>query len=352
VRELDFVAKEIRSHLRQSKANRSIWKESNLQAFSESSSYTMKVAFSEKLIFLFALLQWVAIGAAYYIWVQVIGWIPDGVWHSESQLYDIPLNVFFLLWSFACVAMAAYPISIFTAAMGAAHFLQRKGYPVTITSCMKMALPNSWRLWVFHTIDGWFTVDMILDRLPKRDYFKDAGRRAFKELLYYSWKVGSIGVPPALLLGKGLVEAGKDSVALVKSRLWEVLRLRGGYSLMCWLVGISSYIAAIIFFIQMDDLFESEHPLFSFYLWMGVPILIAVGVVKLFLRPVYVIASAKLYSDLMDERGEKIQIDNLPGKGMNAFVAFLTLAAIILLIFLYREEIGLMDILRVDSGVG
>lgn len=350
--ELDFVAEDVKSLLRESRADRRAWKEENLEAFSGYSSYALRLIFREKEIILFALLQWAAIGMAYYIWVQMLGWIPDEVWQSEAALYDVALNVVFTLWSFACVALAAYPISVLTGAMGAAHFLRRRGYPSTIASCLSLALPNSWKLWVFHTIDGWFTVDMILERLPKRGYFRNAGKRAFKELLYYAWKVGTIGVPAALLSGKGLVDAGKDSVSLVRSRLVDVLRLRGGYSVMCWFVGISAYIGSILFFIRMNGLFQSDHEIFTFYFWMGVPILIAVGLVKLFLRPIYVIASAKLYSDFLDERGERVEIKNLPGRGMSAFVAFMALAMIMLAVFLYREEIGLMDILHVSSSFG
>jgi hypothetical protein len=83
----------------------------------------------------------------------------------------------------------------------------------------------------------------------------------------------------------------------------------------------------------------------SFYVWMGVPILIAVGVIKLFVRPIYVIASCQLYSDFLKEQGRSVEFANQPGRGMSAFAGFLVLCTILSVAFLYREEIGLMALL-------
>jgi hypothetical protein len=80
---------------------------------------------------------------------------------------------------------------------------------------------------------------------------------------------------------------------------------------------------------------------------MGVPILVAVGVVELLVSPIFVIASCKLYSDYLKERGESIVLSDLPGRGVSAFVLFIVLCCILFTIFLFKEEIGLMAILRV-----
>jgi len=80
---------------------------------------------------------------------------------------------------------------------------------------------------------------------------------------------------------------------------------------------------------------------------MGVPILVAVGIIELLVRPVFVIASCELYSDYLKERGESIGFSYLPGRGVRAFAVFIILSCILFTIFLYKEEIGLMNILRV-----
>lgn len=347
--QLEFVGKEMDSFLSQKSVNRDVWKSGNIAEFSRRSKHALRLIVEEKEILLFSILQWVAIAIGYYFWVQIIEWIPMEVWESDSKIYDIPANLAVLLWSLVCVAAVAYPISILTAAMGAAHFLRRQGQQSTIAACLKAALPNSRRLWAFHSADAWITVDMIVERLPKRDRVLSAAERALKEALYYAWKVGTIAVPPALLAGKGLIEAGKESIELVKSKPLDVVRLRGGYSAMCWVIGVAAYVSSIIFFCTSPDLFNSDHEMFTFYLWMGIPILIAVGVIKLFVRPIYVIASCELYAEYLHEKGESVSFGVLPSQGTSAFVAFLVLCVFAVTVFLYRNELGLMSVLRVGG---
>jgi len=347
--DLKFISSDVRLYLDKNGAEDNIWKDENISEFTNRGAYAISLIFQEKEIILFSMLQWIAIAVAYYIWVQMLGWIPSEVWESDSKINDFLLNVAFLIWSFLCVALAAYPISVLTGAMGAAHFLRQQGCSSTIAACLKLALPNSKKLWMFHTVDGWLTVDIILERLPKKGYFADTATRVLKEAIYYAWKVGTIGMPAALLTGKGLKEAGNESILLVKAKLWDVIKLRGGYSAVCWLVGVITYVGAIMFFIRYNSLFEGENTIFTFYLWMGVPILMAVGVIKLFIRPIFVIASCKLYSDYLIENGKTIEFRDLPSKGESTFVAFLVLCVFLFAIFLYKEKLGLMNILRVAS---
>jgi hypothetical protein len=346
---LDFISKEIKQYLTTKSVDTDVWKDENLNEFSSRTGYAVSLIFQEKEIIIFSLLQWASIAIAYYIWVQILGWIPPEVWESDSKIFDFALNILFLVWSFICVAIAAYPIAIFTGAIGASHFLREQGYESTIAACLKLALPNSHKLWMYHTVDGWLTVEIILERLPKRGYFSNRTERLIKEALYYAWKVGTIGMPAALLTGSGLVEAGKKSISLVQYKLPDVIKLRGGYSVTCWIIGIATYVGSIYFFIKFDDLFESTHKIFTFYFWMGVPILISVGVIQLFIRPIYVIASSKLYSDYLNEKGEKINLEGLPSKGLSAFVAFCVLCIMVLTIYLYREQLGIMSILSVTG---
>ena len=342
--DLDFIGDQTREHIQEQGVDTSVWTAENVGAFGRSSTYALRLIFAEKEILLFSVLQWVAIGVAYLLWVQIIGWIPMEVWESESDLADIALNLVFLSWCFVCVVLAAYPIAVLTGAMGAAHFLREQGQPSTIASCLGLALPNSKKLWVFHIADGWLTVMRILDRLPRRNMGSGAVRAA-REAAYYAWKVGTIAMPAALLTGKGLRAAGKESLSLVKARLGDVLKLRGGYSVACWLVGVTTYIGSIVFLLGVDAFDDPVHPMFAVYMWAGVPVLISVGIIKLFLRPVYVIASCKYYSDLLIQQGKPVEFKSLPGRGVSAFVAFAVLAVIVGFVFLFRQQLGLMDVL-------
>lgn len=348
--DLDFIGDKAKKHLMEQDVDTSVWTSENVGAFGRSSAYAIRLILTEKEILLFSILQWVAIGVAYLIWVQIIGWIPMEVWESDSDLAGIAINVVFLGWSFVCVALAAYPIAVLTAAMGAAHFLREQGHPSTIASCLKLALPNSKKLWMFHIADGWLTVMRILDRLPKRN-MGSAATRAAKEAAYYAWKVGTIAMPAALLTGKGLRAAGKDSLSLVKAQLGDVVKLRGGYSVACWIVGVFAYFGAIFFLGSVGAFDDPVHPMLAVYMWAAVPILIAVGIINLFIRPIYVIVSCKYYSDLLIDQGKLVKFENLPGRGVSAFVAFAVLAIIVGFVFVFRQQLGLMDVLT-EGGVG
>lgn len=347
---LDFVGKQVKEYFDQNKIDRDVWKDENLSEFSNRAGYAVSLILQEKEILLFSALQWAVIGLVYYLWAQILGWIPPEVWESKSKIYDLPLNLAFLAWGFLCVTLAAYPIGVLTGAMGAAHFLRAQGHRSTIAACLQLALRNSGKLWAFHTADSWFTVQMILERLPKRGYISGAAQRAIKETLYYAWKVGTIGVGPALLTGAGLIEAGKESVSLVKRRLWDAIKLRGGYAITCWIVGIAAYLGSIFFFYHNHAVFIKSHTIYTFYFWMGIPLLVAVGVVSLFIRPIFVIASCKLYSDYLKDIKRPVHFADLPGSAAGVFVAFLVLCTLLAAIYLYREQIGLMVILRVATG--
>ena len=106
------------------------------------------------------------------------------------------------------------------------------------------------------------------------------------------------------------------------------------------------YIGGILFSLQFP-VFEGKHQLFTFYVWMGIPLLVAVGAVKLFARPIFVIASFKLYSDYLKERNKEVNFDGLPGRAASSLVVFLVLCLIAFVVYLFREEVGLMRILRV-----
>jgi hypothetical protein len=168
----------------------------NISTFWNEFGYAVRLVFEEKEIIFFAALQWLVIGAAYTIWTQILDWIPDRLWEevrkSEGEGSYTLINLALLGWSFFVVLVASYPISVLNAAMTAAHYLRNAGQISTIAKCFNMAFKNLGRLWVFTTIDAWITVNAIVDRLPR----KRNNRTALDELIYYAWKIGTIGEKP------------------------------------------------------------------------------------------------------------------------------------------------------------
>jgi hypothetical protein len=181
-------------------------------------------------------------------------------------------------------------------------------------------------------------------------YQREGGRKnpVLSEALYSAWKLGVSGVLPSIVTGNSLVKSGKNSVAFVKDKFTEVAKLRAGYSALCWIVGVVAYVGAIFFFRAVDIVpkgGEIYGHVYTFYFWMAVPILIAVAIVVLFLMPIFVLALCDLYSDYLNEKGVEIELPENPAKSISAIVAFACLGLILAVIYIYRGELGVVDML-------
>lgn len=313
-------------------------------SFGSKIGYAVSLGFKEKEILLFGLLQWASIGLAYLLWIQMLDWIPNNVWRGAAQSNEASIvDLVLLVWSVVCVGLAAFPVGILTGCMGATHFLHKQGRESTVAICFKLVLPQSWPLWTFHWIDGWITVNQILQRLPKKNDTTTPAQRALSEALYYAWKLGVAGVLPSIVTGNSLIQSGKNSVIFVKDNFVEVAKLRAGYSALCWIVGIAAYAGAILLFETFD--LAPGGGIYTIYFWAAVPILISVGIVMLILRPIFVLAICDLYSDYLDEKGEAVDLPENPSKSISAIVTFLCISVIVAVVYLYRNELGIVNML-------
>lgn len=343
IKQLDFVLHEINAIPNVNKKPKG-----GIASFGSRIGYALSLGFKEKEIFFFGLLQWVSISIGYLLWVQMLDWIPEEVWRSAANSDEGSIADWILFaWSFVCIGIAAFPVGILTGCMGAAHFLTKQTRQSTIASCLKLVLPQSWALWAFHWVDGWITVNRILDRLPRKDDYRSSAEKALAEALYYAWKLGVAGVLPSIVTGNGLLNSGKNSVVFVKDNFLEVAKLRAGYSALCWVVGISAYVASF-FFLMVSGKMSGN--IYTFYTWAAVPILIAAAVVILFLRPIYVLALCDLYSDHLEQKGTVVCLPKDHSKGMSAMIVFGAICVIIALVYFYRSEIGILDMLSTPFG--
>ncbi|NDF11488.1 MAG: hypothetical protein EB060_01555 [Proteobacteria bacterium] len=320
-----------------------IFSKQHLGTFSSQMQYSLALIAEEKEILFFAFLQWVAIFIGYLLWVQMLDWIPDSVWQEIQRASDHDheggfklMNLVLLCWSFLIVAMVSYPISLFSAAMVASHYLRLSAQESTIGRCLGMAHRNLGRLWIFTTIDAWITVGAILDRLPK----KHGRRTAFDELLYYAWKIGTMGVLPALVTGKGFLDAAKDSVILLKTQPARAIGIRMGYSLVCWVIGITAYIGSFYYF-QMMPHAEGANRVYNFYFFMVVPIMLAVGLTAVLVRPLFLIMSARLYTDVVPFAKVTLPPEHKASKIL--VLIFSVLVCVIVGAVMFAKPLGLVD---------
>ena len=82
----------------------------------------------------------------------------------------------------------------------------------------------------------------------------------------------------------------------------------------------------------------------------AVPLLIAVAIVALVLRPIYVLALCDLYSDHLDAKGIAVTLPESPPKSISALVVFLCICLILAVVFMYRNELGVVDMLSTPYG--
>ena len=307
--------------------------------------YALSLGLKEKEIFFFGGMQWLAVAMAYLLWTQMLFWIPPEVWDAmETQDGAGPIDYALTLWAFLCVGLAAFPIGIFSSCMGVTHFLHKQGRASTVAMCLKLSLPNAWRLWVFHWTDGWFTVKQIWSRIPGGEK-STLAQILYQEALYYAWKVGISGVLPSMVIGKGMIESGKESVEFVKQNTKEIIKLRVAYSGNCWVLGILTYFAAFPIVFYLDDGTGIGNNIANIYLYIALPICFSTGFIMFFLRPIYLLNLCNLYSDYLKTNNIKVELPDNPPRAMSALVVFAILCVAALVIFYYREAIGLVDIL-------
>jgi len=133
-----------------------------------------------------------------------------------------------------------------------------------------------------------------------------------------------------LITERWLAESCRQSVMVVKHKFKVVVGLRLGYFILCWVIGVTAYIGAILFFVAFPNLVlrgneEIYGRIYTVYFWIGLLIIIAVAILQLFLRLIYVIASCDIYSDYLEEKQEKAM-----------FPEHLQKAPVLLLLFLWR----------------
>ncbi len=322
----------------------------SLQGFFKDTWRSFKFILTEKENIFFAFLQLAAIALGYYIWVQIIGWIPAEVWDeiSDKDSVGVMINIAFVVWSFICVGLVAYPIGILTACMGASYVLHSEQQESTIAKCLKIVLKRSWPLWIFSWFDGWLTVNRILERLPKKKDRTPRVVKIFKELVYQAWKIATLGIIPALVYGRTVTEACKDSFGLLKNRFIELGKLRVAYSLICWIIGIWCYLSLIVFFPIIIQ-FQKAHNLsgiFAFYLFAGAPMIFALCFIMVVFRPLYIISSTRIYIDYAREKQIERQSSQESSGGISAFIGYIVLIVIILIIILFKDQLGITNILQ------
>ena len=322
----------------------------SLGGFFSESAKSLRFILSEKENLMFALLQLVSIGLCYYLWIQVLNWIPEDVWKEvakDNRDNGGLIDLIVLGWGFICVGIAAYPIGIFTSCICASFLLRFSGRQSTLLECLKIAMHRSKTVWVFSWIDGWWTVMRILERLPKKNDRTPRATKILNELLYQAWKLVSLGFVPALIGGRSVKDAGKDSLLMLQKRFVNVAKLRFGYSVVCWIIGILSYVSAIFFAIKAPSYFHANgSSMYGFYMLIGIPMLFCLSIIMLLFRPLYLVSACRIYVNYARDNNVHLDLPTSSPKILSSLVAFALLCLVAAGIFFFRNELGISGILE------
>lgn len=314
----------------------------SLGGFFASIAASLRFVFTEKENIVFAVLQWCVIALCYYIWVQGLNWIPEEIWQNADQdsSENTAANIVLLVWSLACVGLAAFPLGVFTACISASCILRYQNRPSTFVDCLKIALSRCGAIWIFSWIDGWWTVKRILERLPKKNDRTPRSVKIIREATYQVWKMLTLGFIPALLFGRTFQDSCSDSLNLIKKRFLPLIKLRLGYSLICWIIGIGCYVGTIFFFICLDNM-PAKNDIYSFYLLAGVPIIIALLFIMIIFRPLYIISACRIYVSYACDEGINARLPEKTSGFINILIIFMLLAGLIGVVLLFHQELGI-----------
>ena len=119
----------------------------SIGGFFRSIATSLRFVLTEKENIVFALLQWATIALVYFIWVQGLSWIPEEVWKNDTE--NTAANLILLVWSLACVGLAAFPLGILTACMNASCLLRFQNKESTFTDCLRIAFGRAGTIWIF-----------------------------------------------------------------------------------------------------------------------------------------------------------------------------------------------------------
>jgi len=327
---------------------------SSLGKFFSYYGYSFRLMMKEKELLLFILLQWVSIAIGYYLFVMMLYWIPEEVWRSTRTSNDGSIaDLVLFLWIIICIGIAAFPLGIFSSCIAVVHFLHSEGKESTIAACLKVVLPRTWALWVFHWLDGYITVNRIIERLPKKNDRTPRAQKIINEALYYAWKIATIGILPNLITGRSIKDTAKNSALMIKENAAEIFVIRTGYSILCWIVAIITYVLGVMNYGWISDKFfpgDIYSNIASIYFIAGIPVLISVAIIQLFIRPAYILAISDVYVRYIAKEGQELLDDTPPTAAISAFVTFATLCLIVLVGYLFRDDLGIMDMLATPYG--
>lgn len=312
----------------------------SLSYFKRCFFYSSKLILKEKEIVFFALLQFLCIAVAYWLCVQMLH-----LMHDIGPAYNGPRGYrghayILVIWIIFVFILTGGFLGMFTACMGAAHFLHESGQESTIIKCLRIVFPKVWSVFMLYLIDAYWAISRIISHIPfseQRGNF--AADRWMRESIYQAWKVASIGVLPALIVGRGVTEGCKDSLGILKTHFKTLQQLKIAYSSLSWRIGGGACVIGMFF---GPNIFPHLAEV-NYVLSVMLPMIFALFFIQVFLKPIYILSICRIYSYYVQENNIKINLPKVPAF-VSAFITLLFLAFIIWMAFLYQDTLEIKPV--------
>jgi hypothetical protein len=91
---------------------------------------------------------------------------------------------------------------------------------------------------------------------------------------------------------------------------------------------------------------SSENDMYTLYFFAGVPMIFALFFIQVCFRPIYILSACRIYLNYANETNIKFDLPKV-SKFSSSVVAFLILALILGTVFLYRDDLGITQLLSI-----
>ncbi len=177
---------------------------------------------------------------------------------------------------------------LFNGAMGAATYMHAEGHPPTVDGALKIARQNAPTIWKFNAIQ--FFVRLLTSSGKNSGLATTFAKAALRT----AWTYGTVGMMPAILNGKSLVDAMKRSIEFLKTKPVKIISLifAKGLCSLVLVLGSAGLIAV-----------GTYYDIYGLYIVAGFLIILIT-----FIYPIYVSVLYMLYVEFLKEKQYSLEV--------------------------------------------
>lgn len=315
---------------------------------------SLRLILQEPEILLFVFLQWIVIALGCYVFLLGLHSIPEDTWdmmqnYRSGSRKGNPFWYLIAFWTLMCAAIAAPLINTLSSCIPAVHILRCEGRSSTIFACLQLVIPRLGTLWALRLLD----ISISLKRLLGGNKQVSGNWHIPEKWFYRAWKVTAMSALANLVAGRSIRQAALNTVEMADDYAQHMCAIRIGYVSLCWAVGLTTYaVAALNYQVILNFVLSHGQSQFmaNALMALGAPAIIAVMVIQLLIKPVYLLALSDVFVRYVVEKNERI----LPARGpaSTGKRAMLVACSVALCAaYAFRNELGIVTFVSKFQGI-